>query len=77
MDFIYQDPYPISKDDTNYRKITSDFVKVETLGNREIVTVDPKGLELLAEEALGDVSFMLRSSHLEKLRRIIDDRSSS
>ncbi len=28
MDFIYQDPYPILKDETQYRKITSDFVKV-------------------------------------------------
>lgn len=73
MDFIYQDPYPILQDDTPYKKLTSDYVKVEKLGNREILTVDPKGLELLAEEALKDVSFMLRSSHLQKLRNIIDD----
>ena len=52
IDFIYQDPYPILKDDTQYRKITSDFVKVEQFGEREVLTVDPKGLELLAEEAL-------------------------
>ncbi len=73
MDFIYQDPYPILQDDTTYKKLTADYVKVEKLGNREILTVDPKGLELLAEEALKDVSFMLRSSHLQKLRNIIDD----
>src|SRR5690554_2173397 len=73
IDFIYQDPYPVTKDDTQYRKITSDYVKVEKLGNREILTVDPKGLELLAETAMNDVSFMLRTAHLEKLRKIIDD----
>ncbi len=73
IDFIYQDPYPILKDDTQYRKITSDFVKVEKFGEREVLTVDPKGLELLAEEALTDVSFMLRTSHLQKLRKILDD----
>ncbi|MCZ8145946.1 fumarate hydratase [Flavobacterium sp.] len=73
MDFLYQDPYPILKDDTTYKKLTSDYVKVDTLGDREILTVDPKGLELLAEEAMKDVSFMLRSSHLQKLRNIIDD----
>ena len=73
MDFIYQDPYPILKDDTQYRKITSDFVKIEQLGDREILSVDAKGLELLAQEALRDVSFMLRTSHLEKLRLILDD----
>jgi len=73
MEFRYQDPYPIQKDDTVYKKLTSDYVKVEKLGDREILTIDPKGLELLAEEAMADVSFMLRSSHLESLRRIIDD----
>ncbi|WP_144281319.1 fumarate hydratase [Chryseobacterium echinoideorum] len=73
MEFKYQDPYPIVKDDTVYKKLTSDYVKVEKLGDREILTIDPKGLELLAEEAMADVSFMLRSSHLESLRRIIDD----
>ena len=73
IDFIYQDSFPVQKDDTQYRKITSDYVKVEQLGNREILTVDPKGLELLAETAMTDVSFMLRTAHLEKLRAIIDD----
>lgn len=73
MEFRYQDPYPIQKDDTVYKKLTSNYVKVEQLGDREILTIDPKGLELLAEEAMADVSFMLRSSHLESLRRIIDD----
>ncbi|RVU90898.1 fumarate hydratase [Flavobacterium columnare] len=73
MDFLYQDPYPILKDDTPYKKLTSNYVKTEQLGDREILSVDPKGLELLAEEAMKDVSFMLRSSHLEKLRNIIDD----
>ena len=72
-DFIYQDSFPIQKDDTQYRKISSDYVKVEKLGDREILTVDPKGLELLAETAMSDVSFMLRTSHLEKLKAIIDD----
>lgn len=73
MDFIYQDPYTILKDDTQYRKITSDYVKVEKLGSREILTIDPKGLELLSQEAMKDVSFMLRTSHLEKLKAILDD----
>ncbi|WOC52359.1 fumarate hydratase [Bergeyella porcorum] len=73
MEFHYQEPYPILKDDTKYKKLTSDYVKVEKVGDREILTVDPKGLELLAEHALADVSFMLRSSHLEKLQKILND----
>ena len=73
MDFIYQDPYPILKDDTQYKKISSDYVKVEQLGDREILTIDPKGLELLAQEATNDVSFMLRTAHLQKLNNILHD----
>lgn len=73
MEFRYQEPFPIQKDDTQYKKLTSDYVKVEKLGDREILTIDPKGLEFLAEQALSDVSFLLRSSHLEKLKKILDD----
>lgn len=73
MDFIYQEPYPILKDETEYKKISSEYVKVEKLGDREILVVDPKGIELLAETAMNDVSFMLRTAHLEKLRAILDD----
>lgn len=73
MDFIYQNPYPILKDNTQYKKISSDYVTVQQLGDRNILTVDPKGLELLAQEALKDVSFMLRTSHLKKLKAILDD----
>lgn len=72
-DFFYQNPYPIKADKTEYRKISSDFVSVEKLGDREILRIDPKGLELLTEEAMSDVSFYLRATHLEKLRAILDD----
>ena len=73
MDFIYQDPFPIEKDDTQYKKISSDYVKVEKLGEREILTIDPKALELLSEVAMNDVSFMLRTKHLKSLENILND----
>lgn len=72
-EFTYQNPYPILKDDTEYRKISSDYIKVEKLGDREILVIDPKGLEILAEEAMTDVSFYLRTSHLDKLKAILHD----
>ncbi len=72
-DFFYQEPFPIQKDTTEYRKVSSDYVTVEKIGNREVLNIDPKGLEFLAQEALADVSFYLRTSHLEKLRAILDD----
>lgn len=72
-EFFYQDPYTVLKEDTQYRKISSDFVKVENYGNREVLHIDPKALAFLTEEAMNDVSFYLRRAHLEKLRAILED----
>ena len=72
-DFFYQEPFPITKDDTEYRLITKDYTSVVEFEGRKILKIDAKGLELLAEEAMTDVSFFLRKNHLEKLAKILDD----
>ena len=72
-DFKYQKPFPILKDDTEYRCISKDYVSTIEVDGREILKVDPKGLEELAKEAFSDVSFYLRASHLEKLAKILED----
>jgi fumarate hydratase class I len=72
-EFFYQDPYPIKQDKTEYRKISSDYVEVVKVGNREILTIDPKALEVLAQEAMADVSFYLRKTHLQMLNTILHD----
>ncbi len=72
-DFFYQDPYPIQRDNTNYRKISSDYVKVERYGEREVLVIDPKAMELLSKEAMTDVSFYLRTTHLQMLNNILQD----
>ncbi len=72
-EFFYQEPFPIKKDDTEYRLITKDYVSEVEFDGRKILKVDPKGLELLAEIAMTDVSFLLRKAHLEKLAKILDD----
>ena len=72
-DFFYENPYPILKDSTEYKKISSDYVKTVSYGNREILEIDPKALELIAEHAMSEVSFFLRPTHLQKLKLILDD----
>ncbi len=72
-EFFYQDPYPIKQDKTEYRKISSDYVEVVKVGNREILNIDPKALEVLAQEAMKDVSFFLRKTHLQMLTNILKD----
>lgn len=76
-DFKYQKPFPIKKDTTPYRLLTKNFVSTIEIDGREILKVDPKGLELLAKEAVNDVSFYLRPTHLEKLSNILIDPEAS
>ena len=72
-EFIYQEPFPVEKDTTEYRLLTKDYVSVVDCDGRKILKVDPKGFELLARTAYEDVSFYLRAAHLRKLRNILDD----
>ncbi len=72
-EFIYQKPFPIQKDTTKYRLLTTDYVSTVEFEGKKILKVDPKGLELLAREAMADISFYLRPAHLEKVRSILDD----
>jgi hypothetical protein len=72
-DFIYQEPFPVGEDKTEYRLLTKDYVKVVECDGRKILKVDPAGLELLSKAAYCDVSFCLRAAHLQKLRNILED----
>ncbi|MBN1822340.1 MAG: fumarate hydratase [Prolixibacteraceae bacterium] len=72
-EFIYQKPFPVLKDETEYRLVTKDYVSVKEVDGRKILKIEPEGLELLAREAFTDVSFFLRASHLKKLAEILDD----
>jgi fumarate hydratase class I len=72
-DFIYEKPFQIGKDTTKYRLLSKDHVTLIEAGGRKILQVDPKGLELLAREAVSDLSFFLRTSHLEKVAAILKD----
>jgi fumarate hydratase class I len=72
-EFIYEKPFQIEKDTTKYRLLTKNFVQEVVTDGKRILKVDPKGLELLAKTAVSDISFFLRTSHLEKLASILDD----
>lgn len=72
-EFIYSDPYPLSKDKTTYKLISTEHISSVEVDGRKILKVNPKALELLAEQAMIDVSFLLRTSHLEKIAKILDD----
>jgi len=76
-EFIYENPFQVEKDTTQYRLLTKDYVKVIETEDRKILKIDPQALELLAKTAVSDVSFFLRTSHLKKLALILDDPEST
>lgn len=76
-DFIYEKPFQIEKDLTNYRLLTKEYVQTIDAGGRKILKVDPRGLELLAKEAVNDLSFFLRTTHLQQLVKVLDDPEST
>ncbi|SMF83310.1 fumarate hydratase [Pseudobacteriovorax antillogorgiicola] len=76
-EFSYQAPFPIQNDPTEYRLLTTDFVSEEEFQGQSVLKVAPEALEVLAREAMKDVSFYLRTAHLEKVAKILDDPEAS
>ena len=71
--FHYQRQFPLGKDKTQYRLLTDGFVETADFGGDSMLKVDPKALTYLSETAMKDISFRLRTEHLEKVAAILDD----
>jgi fumarate hydratase class I len=69
--------FPLGKDTTTYRKVTSEGVKTETIMGKEMVGVSHEALRALAEAAFTDINHLLRPAHLKQLRKILDDPEAS
>ncbi len=65
--------FPHGPDQTPYRKLTSDFVSVDTFRGQDILTVETEGIRLLAEAAFADINHLLRPAHLKQLASILED----
>jgi len=78
-EFTYQPPFPLAQDDTRYYKIpdSEKFVSVADLDGNEVIKVDPEALTVLANQAMKDVSFLLRPGHNEQVAKILRDPEAS
>ena len=76
-EFVYQDPFPLEKDSTRYRLLTKEHVSITSFDGKEMLKVAPEALTVMANEAMRDVSFLLRSAHLEKVAAILKDPQAS
>ena len=71
--FQYSEMFPLGHDDTPWRKLTSDFVKVETFQGEDMLVVAPEALQMLSETAMGEINHYLRPGHLAQLAKILKD----
>ena len=75
--FHYQDPFPMSKDKTEYYLLTKDHVSTAEFEGKEILKISPEGLTLMAQTAFRDVEFLLRPEHQEQVAKILTDPEAS
>ena len=77
--FVYQDPYPLGEDKTRYRKVegSEKYVSVASFEGKDVLKIAPEALTVLANEAMRDVSFLLRGEHNESVGRILRDPEAS
>ena len=75
--FSYSQLLPLGKDETKYRLVSKEGVKVVKLGDRQFLEVSPEALTKLTAEAIHDISHYLRSDHLAQLANIIKDPEAS
>ncbi|HEX4901436.1 MAG TPA: fumarate hydratase [Acidimicrobiales bacterium] len=76
-EFEYAPLLPTSGDDTAYRRLDIGGVESVDLGGEQFLRVQPEALTALAAEAMHDIAHLLRTSHLQQLRNILDDPEAS
>jgi fumarate hydratase class I len=75
--FVYQDPFPLGSDDTEYRLLSQEGLSTSTFEGHEILKVVPESLSYLTQQAFHDTSFMLRTKHLQQVAAILEDPEAS
>lgn len=75
--FHYQEPFPMSKDTTEYYLLTKEHVSTAEFEGKEILKIEPEALTLMAQHAFRDVEFLLRPEHQEQVAKILSDPEAS
>jgi fumarate hydratase class I len=69
--------FPLGKDDTPYRKIAAEGLRVERIMGEEVLVVPREALRALSEVAFTDINHLLRPAHLASLKAIVEDPEAS
>ena len=75
--FDFQEMFPLGPDETEYRKLSGNFVNKSPFGEQTLLRIDSEALTRLTFEAFKDISHLLRPGHLEQLSKILVDQEAS
>ncbi len=75
--FKYQSPFPMGKEDTEYYLLTKEHVSTAEFEGKSMLKVESEGLTKLANAALRDCAFMLRTAHQKQVAAILADPEAS
>jgi len=76
-EYTYTPTIQHSGNDTPYRLVTADGVRIEQFNGKDVLVVEKEALERLAYDAFHDVSFYLRPGHMAQVAKILDDPEAS
>ena len=77
-EFAYHDMFPLGTDTTTYRRLDGDgLIRSGSMDGEPVVRIDREAIRLLTAEAIRDISHLFRTSHLQQLRKILDDHDAS
>ncbi|MEN8212236.1 MAG: fumarate hydratase, partial [Thermodesulfobacteriota bacterium] len=76
-EFKFETMFPLGEDNTEYRRLTKEHVRVREFEGQDVLMIEPQALTLLANQAFKDVAHLYRPEHLKKLKMILDDPESS
>lgn len=75
--FEYQEPFPLSVDETDYYLLSNEYVSTTMFEGHEILKVEPQALTLIAQQAVHDASYFLRPAHQLQVAQILNDPEAS
>jgi fumarate hydratase, class I len=73
MSHAYRPLFPLGADQTPYRKLSGEGVRIERALGADMLVVEREAIRLLSEQALIDINHLLRPGHLKQLASILDD----
>ena len=75
--FQFQNILPLEKEAVSYRLLSKEGISSFQGGENTFIQVSSEALTLLTREAMRDIAYLLRSSHLAQLKKIVEDPEAS